>query len=147
MIWNLFVIPNVFRFPAITSAAALDNSTKYTIRAPRLSASMPTAPVPAYKSNHVDSASAAGSPAQSTLNSVSRSRSAVGRISSPGNDRNVRRRYCPAITLMGSPSQRPRGDGLAPSQLASFLLAPPAGDAESRVSTEDVLSAQPFRFA
>jgi len=100
MIWKPLAIPNDVRFAPITSAAALDDSTKYTIRAPRLRASMPTAPVPAYKSSQVDSANADGSPAHSTLNSVSRSRSDVGRISSPGKDRSVRRRYCPAITLI-----------------------------------------------
>ena len=83
---------NDFKFTVINSAAALDDSTKCTIRAPRLSASMPTAPVPAYKSSHTDVASASGSPADSTLNRVSRNRSAVGRISRPGNERNVRRR-------------------------------------------------------
>ncbi len=101
-IWNLSAIPNDFKFSAINSAARLDDSTKYTMRAPRLRASMPTAPVPAYKSSHVDPASAAGSPAHNTLKSVSRSRSAVGRISRPGKDSNVRRRYWPAITRIGS---------------------------------------------
>src|ERR1700690_1105302 len=61
---------------------------------------MPTAPVPAYKSSQADSSSAAGSPEHRTLNRVSRSRSAVGRISIPDNDRNIRRRYSPAMTLI-----------------------------------------------
>jgi len=118
--------PKDFKLAAITSAAARDDSTKYTIRAPRLSASMPTAPVPAYKSIQVDSANAAGSPEQSMLNSVSRRRSAVGRISVPGSDRNVRRRYSPAITLIVR----------NPSFLATIF----------RSDRANVSSAQPFRF-
>ena len=100
MISNPPLIPSDLRFAAITSAAAFDDSTKCTMRAPRLKASIPTAPVPAYKSIQVESANAAGFPAHNTLNSVSRSRSDVGRISSPGSDRSKRRRYSPAITLI-----------------------------------------------
>ena len=144
------------------------------LRQMRLQAKMcirdrPTAPVPAYKSSHVDSASAAGSPAHSTLNSVSRTRSAVGRISRPGNDRSVRRRYCPAITLISSGSLNrynscaiPGPQGLEPESIAArsgtaeavpFLKPFRRNGLSSRKTRQAAslreiqLSAQPFRFA
>src|SRR6202044_3827253 len=88
------------RLCSITLAAGGEVSTKYACLAPRLSASIPTAPVPAKRSNHTVPASASGLPAVSTLNKVSRNRSEVGRMSAPRNDRKGRPRYLPAITRM-----------------------------------------------
>src|SRR5579863_8861546 len=88
------------RFWRMTSAAAGEDSTKQTCLAPRLNASMPTAPVPANKSSQTLPSSAAGFPAVKTLNRVSRRRSEVGRISIPRNERSGRLRYFPAMTRM-----------------------------------------------
>src|SRR5687768_17381982 len=67
------------------------------MRAPRLRASMPTAPVPAYASIHTESASG-GEPVASTLKSVSRRRSEVGRTFASGGDFSRRLRNFPAMT-------------------------------------------------
>src|SRR5437868_1401444 len=71
---------------------------KYTIRAPRLRASIPTAPEPAKTSSHTLSEI----PAEATLKSVSRSRSEVGRVWDPEGATNLRLRYRPAITRIDS---------------------------------------------
>ncbi len=88
-----------FRLCRIRLVAEVDDSTKYTLAAPRLSASIPTAPVPAHRSSQILPSNAVGFPEASTLNRVSRKRSDVGRRSSPRSDRNGRCRYFPAITL------------------------------------------------
>src|SRR5215467_11314199 len=82
----------------MTFAARFEDSTKYTFAAPRLSASIPTAPVPAYKSTHTEPASRSGFPAVNTLKRVSRRRSDVGRIPIPGNERIGLLRNFPAMT-------------------------------------------------
>src|SRR5207248_2659266 len=79
-------------------AARAALSTKYTMRAPRLSASIPTAPEPEKRSSHTLSAI----PAERTLKSVSRRRSEVGRVSEPAGAINRRLRYRPAITRISS---------------------------------------------
>src|SRR5262249_33224302 len=71
---------------------------KYTCLAPRLRASIPTAPVPANRSSQTVPTSAQGLPALNTLNSVSRKRSEVGRMSMPRSDCSGRLRYLPAMT-------------------------------------------------
>ena len=99
---NPLFSPKDPKFAAITSQASLEDSTKWTMSAPRLSASIPTAPVPANRSNQVDPASASGFPAVRRLNSVSRRRSEVGRISSPRSERSGLLRNFPAITRMSA---------------------------------------------
>src|SRR5215469_17035360 len=63
-------------------------------------ASIPTAPVPANRSNHTVPSSASGLPAVITLNRVSRKRSDVGRVSIPRSECSGRLRYFPSITRM-----------------------------------------------
>src|SRR5579872_5268231 len=69
-----------------------------TYAAPRLSASMPTAPVPANTSRKCEPET----PAPRTLKSVSRRRSLVGRNNDPLRDFSKRLRYVPAMTRMTS---------------------------------------------
>src|SRR3954447_855805 len=64
---------------------------------------MPTAPVPAQRSSHTLPSKASMLPADSTLNRVSRRRSAVGRKSRPRNECRERLRNFPAITRMVLP--------------------------------------------
>ena len=66
--------------------------------APRLRASMPTAPEPAYRSRKVAPATRGAS----TLKSVSRSRSLVGRVSRPLGAASGRERNSPAMTRIAS---------------------------------------------
>src|ERR1700691_441615 len=65
-----------------------------TPEAPRLSASIPTAPVPA----NVSTNRAPSTDSPRISNNVSRSRSLVGRSASPFSVRSVRRRYFPPMT-------------------------------------------------
>src|SRR4051812_33393532 len=67
-------------------------------RAPRLSASIPTAPVPAYASTKTQRSTRA----PRILKRVWRILSGVGLVSSPGSDRSLRLRNSPAITRIGS---------------------------------------------
>src|ERR1700686_2105323 len=71
---------------------------KTTSEAPRLRASMPTAPVPAKTSRKREPAMLG----PSTLKRVSRSLSLVGRKAEPFRDFRRRLRYWPAITRMGT---------------------------------------------
>src|SRR5581483_1164857 len=105
MTWNPPGTARARRFFAITAAALAEPSTKQTSVAPRLSASIPTAPVPAYRSSHLLPSRAAGLALQRTLNNVSRKRSDVGRVSIPGRETRGRRRYLPAITRNLPPCQ------------------------------------------
>src|SRR6185503_10900384 len=82
------------RLEAIKADIFLERSTNVMCAAPRESASMPTAPEPAHKSkNRAFSIRGA-----STLKSVSRRRSDVGRTCSEGGLFRFRPRYFPAIT-------------------------------------------------
>src|SRR4029077_20399051 len=93
-------IPSDAKFRAISAAPAAWFSTKIAPRAPRLSATMATAPDPARRAPH---------PAPSTavpkmLKTVSRRRSLKGRKAVPRKVCNRRLRYCPAITRNCPPS-------------------------------------------
>src|SRR4030095_1636117 len=70
-------------------------SVNRTNAAPRLKASIPTAPVPANRSHQFESIT---SPAR-ILKSDSLARSVMGRVVSPGTDFNLRPLALPAITL------------------------------------------------
>src|SRR5580698_5038728 len=86
------------RFSRIKRAALASDSTKIVSRAPRLMASMPTAPVPAKRSTKRESST----DGPRTLKRVSRRRSLVGRRRcAPGPFRG-RLRYFPAITRIVS---------------------------------------------
>jgi hypothetical protein len=76
-------------------AAAGSRSTKVTCPAPRESDSSPRAPLPAKRSRQ----RAPGSRGASQLNSVSRTRSGVGRISGDGGKRNFLPRHMPPMIL------------------------------------------------
>src|SRR3954470_20148933 len=79
-------------------------------RAPRLSASMPTAPVPENKSSQSES----GVRGATTLKRVSRRRSLVGRSSTPGGGAcSLRLRNLPAITRMGYAAKQRSGEACA----------------------------------
>src|SRR5215471_18959532 len=99
-------IPSPARFLRIACTARFDDSTKYTMRASRLNASIPIAPVPAKRSSQTDPATRGAT----TLNSVSRSRSDVGRIWDPAGTASRRLLYLPAITRicdLPSPIEHP----------------------------------------
>src|SRR5579875_2119726 len=91
--------PSAARFARISCADFGCDSTKITSRAPRLIASIPIAPVPAYRSKNSESFTVG----PRTLKSVSRSRSLVGRIFSAPGPFSRRLRNCPAITRTASP--------------------------------------------
>jgi hypothetical protein len=105
---NPLVIPSDWRFFSISLTAVGDDSTKTTCSAPRLSASIPTAPVPANKSNQWLPVVASGLPAHNMLKRVSRRRSEVGRMSSPRKDAKGRLRYLPAITRIFGAHYKPK---------------------------------------
>ncbi len=84
------------RFARIAAAAGLALSANHTKSAPRLIASIPTAPEPAYKSTNREPSTRG----PSTLNSVSRRRSLVGRVVMPRGASSNLDRNSPAITLM-----------------------------------------------
>src|SRR5580700_8748112 len=88
------------------ASAARSVSIKAARAAPRDSASMPSAPVPAKASSTFSSANgrpaAANSPCDKMLNSASRARSLVGRTASPGGAMSRLPRCLPPTTRMGS---------------------------------------------
>jgi hypothetical protein len=88
-------IPRERRLSRIIPIARALRSMRTTRFAPRLNASMPTAPLPAYASKNVLPSSVGAN----TLNSASRSRSGVGRTARPGTLFSVRLRSRPEITL------------------------------------------------
>src|SRR5215470_737699 len=90
-------ISRLCKFLRMVLAAALEDSTKVALRAPRLIASIPTAPLPANRSSQTES----GTLGATTLKSVSRRRSEVGRVDVPGGASNLRLRNFPAITRIG----------------------------------------------
>src|SRR5215813_11830185 len=73
------------------------------MRAPRLMASMPTAPVPANKSSQTEPSTLE----PRTLNSVSRRRSDVGRVAIPAGAARRRLRYFPAMIRISLVSSIP----------------------------------------
>src|ERR1700719_5308628 len=85
---------SVSRFLRTRRAVAACDSIKIAKRAPRLIASMPIAPVPAYRSQKSESATSG----PRMLKSVSRKRSLVGRRRKRPGPFNRRLRYLPAIT-------------------------------------------------
>src|ERR1700677_2138119 len=91
-------IPSRARFLLSAASAAGARSTNSTLAAPLLSASIPTAPDPAYKSRK----RAPSMRSASTLNSVSRSRSLVGRVAIPAGPSSGRERNLPAMMRIGS---------------------------------------------
>ncbi len=115
----------VLRCSALNAAGA--RSTNSTPAAPRLSASIPTAPEPAYKSRNC----APSIRGASTLNSVSRSRSLVGRVASPGRSPSVRERYVPAMMRIASSAYRKRTRP-DPLQSKHARLVNPAGPLDGR---------------
>src|SRR5690242_17130049 len=86
--------PQCSRFDLIISIGIRFESEKRTEAAPRLKASMPTAPVPANRSHQFESSR---SPAM-ILNSASLTRSVMGRVVSPGTDFNFLPLAFPAMT-------------------------------------------------
>src|SRR5580658_4310520 len=86
------------RFSRIRRAALAFDSTKMVSRAPRLMASIPTAPVPAKRSTKRESSMEG----PRTLKRVSRRRSLVGRRSCAPGPFSGRLRYFPAITRIVS---------------------------------------------
>src|SRR5688572_3517825 len=87
--------PQCSTLDRIVSIGTRLESEKRTKDAPRLSASMPTAPVPAKRSHQLESTT---SPAI-MLNNDSLTRSVIGRVVSPGTDLSLRPLAFPAITL------------------------------------------------
>ena len=94
---------NAVRFRFISSQQSRSQSTKVTSFAPRLSASIPTAPEPANKSRNRLS----GTSSLMMLNRDSRAISDVGLVLLPEGARTRRLPYCPAIILsIGTTSYR-----------------------------------------
>src|SRR5215217_1415957 len=87
--------PHCSTFDLIVSMGVRLESEKRTNDAPRLKASIPTAPVPANRSHQFDSKR---SPAM-MLNSASLTRSVMGRVVSPGTDLSFLPLAVPAMTL------------------------------------------------
>src|SRR3990172_5708080 len=117
------VKPQCSRFDLIVSIGARFRSLKRARDAPRLSASMPTAPVPANRSHQVEPAT---SPAR-ILKSASLARSVIGRVVSPGTDFNLRPRAEPEMTLrLTSPPTpyHPRRGLLEGDGSQSYFLQP-----------------------
>src|SRR5271166_318559 len=94
---NPLSMPSRSRLRRNTLSAAGDLSTNVTRAAPRLSASRPTAPEPAYKSRNVAPAPVLLMREASTLKSVSRRRSLVGLVFNPGGASSRREPYVPAM--------------------------------------------------
>src|SRR5687768_16806817 len=123
----------------MSRAARRSRSTKVTCPAPRLSASMPTAPVPAYPS-------ATRAPLMRgarTLNSVSRSLSEVGR--SPSHVGGFRRLPFsrPAITRMRGPGRRVRAAASSDLDEPKLILPPFLHEAEQLGGEPSVVGEAP----
>src|SRR6185437_5474832 len=93
-----WAMANDARLSRMTAIAAAFRSIRMTRFAPRLKASIPTAPLPAYASRNT----VPGIRGASVLNNASRSRSGVGRTSMPGTLFSFRLRNRPAITLISA---------------------------------------------
>jgi len=123
---NPLSMPSRSRLLRNTLRAAGDRSTKVTCAAPRLSASRPTAPEPAYKSRNTAPPPAPFMRLASTLKSVSRRRSLVGRVLNPGGPSSLREPYVPAMMRIAHQHNGPAfrrcarstTDGRAPSILS-----------------------------
>ncbi len=101
-------IPQVARFSRSFSTTVRERSTKVTHRAPRLSASIPTDPVPAHKSRK----RAPTSCGCRMLNKDSFNRSGVGRTSRPESPFSRRPLYAPAITRTKPSYRAPRREAM-----------------------------------
>src|SRR5271163_1194344 len=149
-------MPSDSRFRRINFAAGACFSMKIASTAPRLIASMPTAPVPAKTSRKREPARDGAK----ILNSVSRKRSDVGRSASPLSDLSKRERYFPAIIRMCSSDFREvvaalplagelaedalkggrllrvfgKGEGFCSCQFQEFFVAEGVGDVEAEVA-------------
>src|SRR4051794_13071606 len=121
--------PSASRLERSARSAAGAESTKVAAAAPRESASMPSAPLPANRS----STRASGSRATSTENSASRTRSEVGRVAAPGGATSRRPPHSPAITRTGSGQCR---EQLRRDLLLAAHHAGQVDDAVARVALE-----------
>ena len=90
------VSPRTSRFSRSTDSAARSRSTNTQVAAPRDNASIPIAPLPAYRSATTASASTPALP--SALNIASRTRSVVGRVDDPSGEISRRPPSSPATT-------------------------------------------------
>src|SRR5215467_4629233 len=130
------LMPSSARFSLISRAAARSFSTKTTCAAPRLTASIPTAPVPANRSRK----RAPSTRGPRILNRVSRSMSLVGRMRSLLRGFNCRERNVPAMMRMA----------ISSADAGQLIAALPCGGQRTKRSLQFFLPlrlfGQPERF-